>query len=366
MEFSDSNRSDRSDSDSSVTYEVVIPIRKKRGLFGPSKRLFATFRKKAQAKFTFRSKHYQHLRGVELHEDPSVLSMSNSYLSETNLTAQQRLTLANPPQVVLGTFAAAALPYGPESDLSLVEAEIQRTGNGISSKDGPTPPPESSCICIAHTGTDLQANGAIQADKSDSASAFSHSQFESSRGWSSSSHFSSSSSDSSSAGSQWRNNHLDGSFAEAIAVDGLLSDKGSTDSEMEDKAESSQIFSDIESSSGAWEVSESTEVPEEEDGHESHIGTLHDLSDSEQNTSLLPHLISYSSEDMSFPSDELSPVIGLTALKRPQLKPNDNMLDDDDCLVKSAKDSASDNSAAYVIAWAIENETKKLEGNIPI
>lgn len=364
MELSDSNRSERSDSDSSVTYEVVVPFRKKRGLFGPSKRLFATFRKKAQAKFTFRSKHYQHLQGVELHEDPSVLSMSNSYLSEMNLAAQQRQTSAHPPQVVLGTFAAAALPYSPESDLSLIEAGTQPAGNGSNSKDGPTPPPESSCICIAQTGTDQEANGVIQAEKSDSASTFSQSQIDSSKGWSSCSYFSSSSSssDSSSAGSQWRNDHLDGSFAEAIAVDGLCSDKTGTDTEMDDKeAESSQIFSEIESSSGAWEVSESSL----EGGHESHIGTIQDLSDSEQNTSLLPHLVSYSSEDRSFPSDELSPVIGLTALKSSQIQPK-NMPDDDEYLVKPAKDSTSDSSAAYVIAWAIENETKKLEGNISI
>ena len=43
MEFRDSNRSDRSDFDSSVTY-VSIPVCDMKGLSGPSKRLFATFR----------------------------------------------------------------------------------------------------------------------------------------------------------------------------------------------------------------------------------------------------------------------------------------------------------------------------------
>mmetsp|Transcript_10532 Transcript_10532/g.17925 ORF Transcript_10532/g.17925 Transcript_10532/m.17925 type:complete len:846 (+) Transcript_10532:26-2563(+) len=372
MEFSDSNRSESSDS--SVTY-VALPLRNKRGIFGPSKRLFAAFRKKTKAKFSLRSKQYQHLRGVELHEDPSILSMSNSYLSETNLTAeQQRQTPTKPPKVFLGTFAAAAMPFSPDSGLSL--------GAGHEPTLGALSASNASSYFDQTDVVDLEANEVIQGEKSDSASAFSRSQFESSKGWSSCSCLSSdSSSDSSSAGSQWHNGNLDCSFAEAIAIDGVLSDTTCPDTLMEDKTDLSQIISESESSE-AFEVSDSSEVPEEEESHESFIGTIQDLSrdslalsssedDSGYNTSLLPHLVSYSSEDLSFPSDELSPLNGLIALKRPQLQ-RANIVsngDDDACSAETDRSNtglSSDECATNVIEWAIKNETKKLEGNIPL
>jgi hypothetical protein len=76
---------------------------------------------------------------------------------------------------------------------------------------------------------------------------------------------------------------------------------------------------------------------------------------------------------MSFPSDELSPVNGLTALKRPQLQranivSNSNG-DEDECSVETDRSNtglSSDECATNVIEWAIKNETKKLEGNIPL
>jgi len=126
------------------------------------------------------------------------------------------------------------------------------------------------------------------------------------------------------------------------------------------------------------EVSDSSEVPEEEESHESFIGTIQDLSrdslalssskdDSGYNTSLLPHLVSYSSDDMSFPSDELSPLNGQIALKRSQLQNSNG--DEDECSVETDRSNtglSSDECAANVIEWAIKNETKKLEGNIPL
>lgn len=348
MEFSDSNRSDMSDSDSSVTF-VALPLRSKKGFFGPSKRLLATFRKKTKAKFTFRSKQYQHLRGFELHEDPSVLSMSNTYLSEKKLTAQQQLQT---PDNHLGTFAAAVLPFIPDSGMSF-------------GAEGPT-----------LTAVDLEANEVIQGEKSDSASAFSRSQFESSKGWSSCSRLSSissssSRSDSSSDGSQCQNDNLDCSFAEAVAPHTV-----GTETEREERIDLSQICSESESSDHpdmmAWDVSESSEIPEEEDDQESFIGTIQDFSNGSlamSTTSLLPHLVSYSSEDMSFPSDEQSPLNGLSALNSPQFQRADNLPKDDDCSVAPAssdKGSTTDECAAYAIAWAIKNETKKLEGSIPL
>ena len=354
VDFSDSyNPSDMSDSDSSSVTFATLPPRSKRRFFGPSKRLFAAFRKKTRAKFALKSKHYQHLQGVELEEDPSVLSMSNSYLSETNLAAQQnQQTRSNH----LGTFAAAVLPFSTDSGLSLGEA------------NGPTMKATSVSNCFDQTAIDLEANGVVYGDKSDSASAFSRSQFESSKGWSSCSRLNSSSSDSSSAGGKWHSGDLDSSFAEAIAPV-----KAGTKTDLEEKIDLSQICSQSESSEQsdlAFDVSESSGVSEEEDDDDTFIGTIHDLSNGSlavSTTSQLPHLVSYSSEDISFPSDEQSPLHGLSVLNSPERA--DYVPKIDDCPVKPAsKDEASttDECAAYVIAWAIKNETKKLEGSIPL
>ena len=354
VEFSDSNPPEMSDSDSSLTF-ATLPPRSKRRFFGPSKRLFAAFRKKTRSKFTLKSKHYQHLQGVELEEDPSVLSMSNSYLSETNLTAQQnQQTRSNH----LGTFAAAVLPFCTDSGLSLGES------------NGSTMKATSAANCFDQTDIDLEANGVVDGDKSDSASAFSRSQFESSKGWSSCSRLnsSSSSSDSSSAGGKWHSGDLDCSFTEVIAPD-----KAGTKTDLEEKIDLSQICSQSESSEQsdlAFDVSESSGVSEEEDDDDTFIGTIHDLSNGSlavSTTSQLPHLVSYSSEDISFPSDEQSPLHGLSVLNSPERA--DYVPKIDDCPVKPAsKDEASttDECAAYVITWAIKNETKKLEGSIPL
>ncbi len=359
VEFSDSyNPSDMSDSDSSSVTFATLPLRRRRRFFGPSKRLFAAFRKKTRAKFTLKSKHYQHLQGVELEEDPSVLSMSNSYLSETNLAARQN---QQTPSNHLGTFAAAVLPFSTDSGLSL------------GAENEPTMKATSASNRFDQTDIDLEANGVVDGDKSDSASAFSRSQFESSKGWSScsrlnSSSSSSSSSDSSSAGGKWHSGDLDCSFAEAVAPD-----KAGTKTDLEGKIDLSQICSQSESSEPsdlAFDVSESSGVSEEEDDEDTFVGTIYDLSNGSlavSTTSQLPHLVSYSSEDISFPSDEQSPLHGLSVLNSPERA--DNVPKIDDCPVKPAsKDEASttDECAAYVIAWAIKNETKKLEGSIPL
>jgi hypothetical protein len=359
VEFSDDSRSDRSDSDLSDSY-VAPPIRNKRGFFN-SKRLFTAFSKKTKAKFSFRNRQYQYLRGVELHEDPSVLSLSNSYSSQTKLMAQQLgQTPTNQPTASLGTFAAATLPFRPESVVPL-EAGNEPTLEARS--------PQSPSNCVDQTGV----------VKSDSASAFSRSQFESSKGWSSCSR-SSSSSDSSSDGSQWHNADLNGSVAEAIAIDGAVPSH-TADIDVKDKIDLSRISSKSDSSE-SLEVSESSEVPEEEQS-ESFIETVHIMSidslafsssedDIGHYASLLPHVVSHSSDEMSFlsfPSDEMTSVFSVLAaledeVKTPQLQrvvPND---DDSD---ESSVEPASSNACAEnVIAWAITNEMKKLEGSIPL
>lgn len=349
MELSDGSRSI---SDSSESY-AALPLRNKKGFFNPSKRLFSVFRKKTRAKFSLRNRQYQHLRGVELHEDPSVLSMSNSYSSQTKFMVRQQLGHAstNQPSAFPGSFAAASLPFRPDSGVPL------EAGNE------PTLDVELPSNCGDHVGV----------VKSDSASAFSRSQFESSKGWSSCSRESSSSSDSSSVESEWHNADLNCSFAEAIAIDHVHSDTAGIDG-------LSRILSDGESSE-SLEDSEPSEVPEKGES-DSFIGTVSLAFSSSQDgsghvASLLPHIVSNSSDEMSFlsfPSDEMSPV--LTAFqgeaKSPQLQqvvPNDDESDEYSVSVEPASSNAhllSDEYAANVITWAIKNEMKKLEGNISL
>ena len=340
--------SDGSSEMSGSTESYAPPTRNKRGLFSPSKRLFTAFRKKTTSKFSFRNKQYQHLRAVELHEDPSV-SLPSSYSSETNLIAQQQQSQTiNPPSVFLGTFAAAALPL--------------RTGNE------PTlgAIPASNCTDQADV-VDLKAKDATHGGNS--ASAFS--QFESSKDWSSSSRLSS---DSSSVGTQWNNADLDcsfASFAEALASDNVVS--VTADIEVKDKIE----LPDSESSE-SLEVSESSEVPEEEESHGSFIGTIHDLSrgsfalssskdDSAYYKSLLPHVVSNSSDEMSYTSDESAEEVGFEGeVKNTQIQQANLVPNDDGSVEPANRRETSDECAANVVAWAIKNEMRKLEGNIPL
>ena len=204
--MSDSNRSE-SDSES----HIVLP-RKRKGLFATKGLFFSAFKRKATRKFTFRNRPYQHLR-VELHEDQSVVSMSNTYSSHTDLIVQQAPTPTKPPNdALLGTFAAAVLPFrhdletplqaGSEPILGVIEqgrAEAQE--NVMTPKE-------------RHDGGKSDGDSAL---KSDSAIAFSRSQFDSSKGWSSCSKLSSSMScsrddESNSSESQWQNADFDSIF----------------------------------------------------------------------------------------------------------------------------------------------------------
>lgn len=323
MELSDSNKSD---SDSSESY-VALPLRKKGGLFGRSKKLFTAFRRTTRRKFSFRNRQYQHLR-IELHEDPSVVSC------------------LTPNNMFLGTFAAASMPF----QLG-VPTGVERE-----------PPQEAfAAFPVTHQtdaqSGDLKAKQIIQGEKSDSASAFSHSQFESSKGWSSCSRLSSSSSDdSSSDGSQYYNADLDCSFAAATETDSTCH-------------EIHTMFG--ESSGESLEATESLEGSQKE---ESYIGTIDSsVSTSENNSGKsLPHVVSSSSDDTSFPSDELSPAhvaTGVTPNLCQQIcdgviahvVPNDDEGDDYSDKPVRRNTTIGDESAATATDWAIETEMRNSE-----
>ncbi|KAL9184095.1 LOW QUALITY PROTEIN: hypothetical protein ACHAXT_002181 [Thalassiosira profunda] len=108
--------SKHSDSSSSCAESIHVPApQRKLALIRPAKSLLA--KKKTRAKHwfssTFRNSHYQHLnKGIALQEDPSVISMKSNYSGHQLLLPHAMApTMPNvPPNLVLGTFAAATLP----------------------------------------------------------------------------------------------------------------------------------------------------------------------------------------------------------------------------------------------------------------
>ena len=319
MEFSDGNGSESS-SDSSVSCSA-LPLRRKRRLLGPSKRLFSVFKKKTKVKFSLRRKQYQHLQGIELHEDPSVLSMSNSYLSGENSYSQQQKMKSKK----LGTFAAAIQPLKQDS------GPLLWLGRG--------PSLDNTCSASNQiSDVDLEAiqTPPSQTRRDDSCYCPSSS---------------SSISDASVTGGQWLD-VKDCNFEEA-AVETVTSDI---------RVEGNIDLSQMHSRGNLCEslmVSDSSKTSTGEDrsgkgSSNSFIGTTKNLRTSESgyNTSKSPNVVSDSSEEMLFPSDESSPFNGL---KYSSISPD-----------KHSESLSLDECAANVIAWAIENETKKLECEISL
>ena len=296
IEMSDSNRSE-SDSES----RIALPPRKRKGLFATKGLFFNAFKRKATMKFTFRNRPYQHLR-VELHEDQSVVSMSNTYSSHTDLFVQQAPTPTRPPNdALLGTFAAAVLPFREDSETPLrAESEPILGARATSSaynidqgraegQENVVPPKEN------HNGGKSDGENAL---KGDSASAFSLSQFDSSKGWSSCSKLSSSRScsrdgESSTSERQWHNTDFDSIFD--LDLTESLEVSKSLEASTEEVSKPSLSETEMEVIHGlitARDVND-LEVSSQSD-------------DSEYSSRSLPHIVSESSDDMSCPFDEMS------------------------------------------------------------
>lgn len=288
--MSDSNRSE-SDSES----HIVLP-RKRKGLFATKGLFFNAFKRKATRKFTFRNRPYQHLR-VELHEDQSVVSMSNTYSSHTDLIVQQAPTPTKPPNdALLGTFAAAVLPFRHDLETPLrVGCEpilgARATSSACDIEQGRAEAQENVMTPKErHDGGKSDGDSAL---KSDSASAFSRSQFDSSKGWSSCSKLSSSRScsrddESNSSESQWHNADFDSIFdldlTESLEVSKSLEASTEEVSKPSLSETEMEVIHDLITSRDVSELEVSS--PSDGSGHSSRS---------------LPHIVSESSDDMSCP-----------------------------------------------------------------
>jgi len=149
LRLSDSKQSDESLSsvESNGGAGQMIKLRS----FRPAKSLFAKFRKKTKAKdwFSFNRRQYQHLKGnFALQEDPSVVSMSGSYSSHVHLLPlHMNGTRADSPHIMLGTFAAAAMPLDLHSPK---QPSVSNTSNNSSA---------GNIDCHVHP-----ANGAMESE----------------------------------------------------------------------------------------------------------------------------------------------------------------------------------------------------------
>ena len=286
--MSDSNRSE-SDSES----QIALP-RKRKGLFATKGLFFNAFKRKATRKFTFRNRPYQHLR-VELHEDQSVVSMSNTYSSHTDLIVQQAPTPTKPPNdALLGTFAAAVLPFRGEDLESPLRAGSEPILGALAT---------SSACDIDQGRSEAQENvmtpkERLDGGKSDGESALKSDRFDSSKGWSSCSKLSSSRScsrddESNSSESQWHNADFDSIFdldlTESLEVSKSLEASTEEVSKPSLSETEMELIHDLITARDVSELEVSS--PSDESGHSSRS---------------LPHIVSESSDDMSCPSDEMS------------------------------------------------------------
>jgi hypothetical protein len=285
--MSDSNSRSEPDSES----HIALP-RKRKGLFATKGLFFNAFKRKATRKFTFRNRPYQHLR-AELHEDQSVVSMSNTYSSHTDLIVQQAPTPTKPQNnALLGTFAAAVLPFRQvETPLRAGSEPIlgaRATSSAGDIEQGRAEAQENVMVPKEkHDGGKSDGEGALKSDR-----------FDSSKGWSSCSKLSSSRScsrddESSSIGSQWHNADFDSIFdldlTESLEVSKSLEASTEEVSKPSLSETEMELIHDLITSRDVSELEVS--IPSDESGYSSRS---------------LPHIVSESSDDMSCPSDEMS------------------------------------------------------------
>lgn len=289
--MSDSNSRSESDSES----HIALP-RKRKGLFATKGLFFNALKRKATRKFTFRNRPYQHLR-VELHEDQSVVSMSNTYSSHTDLIVQQAPTPTKPPNdALLGTFAAAVLPFrGEDLETPLRAGSEPILGARATSGD-----------CEIDQGrAEAQENVMVPKErhdrgKSDGESALTSDSADSSKGWSSCSKLSSSRScsrddefESNSSESQWHNADFDSIFdldlTESLEVSKSLEASTEEVSKPSLSETEMELIYDLITARDVSELEVSS--PSDDGGYSSRT---------------LPHIVSESSDDMSCPSDEMS------------------------------------------------------------
>jgi hypothetical protein len=129
LQLSDSRQSNESASSSDESN--VSEAKKRIGLFRPAKAVFAKYKKKTNVKdwFSFKKRQYHHLRREHcVEEDSEVLSM-NSYSSHVNLLPVEAAARADLPNLVLGTFAAATMPIGKQKVVSS-KPHLERVGEG--------------------------------------------------------------------------------------------------------------------------------------------------------------------------------------------------------------------------------------------
>jgi hypothetical protein len=289
IEMSDSNSRSESDSES----HIAIP-RKRKGLFATKGLFFNAFKRKTTRKFTFRNRSYQHLR-VELHEDQSVVSMSNTYSSHTDLIVQQAPTPTKPPNdALLGTFAAAVLPFRQ------VETPLRAGSEPILGARA------TSGDCEIDQGrAEAQENVMAPKEKhdggkSDGESALKSDSVDSSKGWSSCSKLSSSRScsrddESNSSESQWHNADFDSIFDLDLTESLEVSKSLEASTEEVSKPSLSETEMEV-----IHDLITARDVSELE------VSSPSDDSDSGYCSRSLPHIVSECSDDMSCPSDEMS------------------------------------------------------------
>ncbi|KAL3822455.1 hypothetical protein ACHAXA_006883 [Cyclostephanos tholiformis] len=186
LQLSDDRQSN--ETATSTTGSNSPDARKRLEFFRPAKAVFAKYTKRTNAKdwFSFKKRQYRYLRREHCIEDDSEVLSMNSYSSHINLLSLTAASRADLPNLVLGTFAAAAMPIGKqhlvssqpivapfenndEPGESLASLANDDTKN-ISSRSEPVMLHISSLdVGISHKGTD-----------SESFSAYSRSDFESS------------------------------------------------------------------------------------------------------------------------------------------------------------------------------------------
>jgi hypothetical protein len=179
---------DKQSNETATSSEESNPLdaRKRLEIFRPAKAVLAKCAKRTNAKdwFSFKKRQYHYLRREHCIEDDSEVLSMNSYSSHVNLLPD-KVARANLPSLVLGTFAAATMPIGKQKVFSsqlIVAPSENDDGLGeivvsLANDDVQITPSE---LVVIHHISSLDVDVRPKESDSESFSAYSRSDFESS------------------------------------------------------------------------------------------------------------------------------------------------------------------------------------------
>ena len=181
---------DKQSNETATSSEESNPpdARKRLEFFRPAKAVLVKFAKRTTAKdwFSFKKRQYHYLRREHYIEDDSEVLSMNSYSSHVNLLPVKAASRANLPNLVLGTFAAATMPIGKQKAFSsqlIVAPSENDDGLGelvASLANGDAQIISSQSEHVIHHISSLDVDVRPNETDSESFSAYSRSDFESS------------------------------------------------------------------------------------------------------------------------------------------------------------------------------------------